>query len=151
MKALIFFISLFFISSLQAVTQFNWEVIRQDEDSSFWKDKDKAKSYVSITSNKQRGRTPTKLDDLIEKRKKMLVYSGISKWKVTKKSKTYQKNKEITLFTFYGQYKDHKGDLNYFLEIHKYNGKKVIQYLMTSQGPFKPSEEYESQILELYE
>ena len=144
MRAFTLSILLIFSSLTFAESSIQWQVIRSDKDGGLWKDK-KKKAYVAISSSAQRAGPPQKIDQLIEKRKDMLSYSGISKWKISKKN--ISKNQ----FIFSGEYEDGKGRLNYFLEVHHYSGKKVTQYLMTSIHKFETDEAQVDKMMELYE
>ena len=56
--------------------------ILKEEKSSLWRSKTIKKSYVSITQSRQRAPIPKRTQKLINQRKEMLSYSGISDWKV---------------------------------------------------------------------
>ncbi|MBC99021.1 MAG: hypothetical protein CME63_14865 [Halobacteriovoraceae bacterium] len=141
---LIFFIM---ITHQASASVQDWVQLRKEEKSSLWRSKTIKKSYVSISQSKQRAPIPKRTEELINQRKEMLSFSGISDWKISN-----SKTDKDQLF-FEGQYKDRSGTQTYFFEVHIYSGKEITQILLTSPEriTYKSIDQLKQELIQLHE
>ncbi len=125
----------------------DWVQLRKEEKSSLWRSKTIKKSYVSISQSKQRAPIPKRTEELINQRKEMLSFSGISDWKISN-----SKTDKDQLF-FEGQYKDRAGTQTYFFEVHIYSGKEITQILLISPEriTYKSIDQLKQELIQLHE
>jgi len=138
---------LFIITTQVNASVQDWVQLRKEEKSSLWRSKTIKKSYVSITQSRQRSPIPKRTEELINQRKDMLSFSGISDWKITN-----SKTDKDQLF-FEGQYIDRSGEQTYFFEVHIYSGKEITQILLTSPKKitYKSIDHLKQELIQLHE
>jgi hypothetical protein len=145
-----FFLILLLLMPIANSKSYSWSPIRQNKNDSLWRSQSSKLTYLAISIKEKLGSIPKNFHELLIIRKKMLSFSGIEDWNILKQ-KMEKDEQHFPLFIMQGEFKDHSNELNYFIEIHKYEDNQIIQVLMTSIFPIDANNELINSLIELHD
>lgn len=132
----------------------NWKLVRDNSASVVWKARNAKSTFASISIIENKSEISLYEDKsyfkkLIDKKKAMLAFSGISNWKVSTHKWIRSKSGETSLW-LEGSYRDHEGTAVTYTEVHHFAKTNITQILYTQPKASKVDGKLKMQVLHKY-